>query len=101
MRWWESKERSREYMERLWSKWSRIRERDPELAWEIYHLPRDFLCFQSRGMKGVEEFHRVLATAVARPPGAWEYVTLEVERATMRWATRCLRLRRLAERAGG
>jgi hypothetical protein len=41
-------------------------------------------------MKEVEEFHRVLATAVARPPGAWEYVTLEVERATMRWATPAL-----------
>lgn len=48
-------------------------------------FPRDFTCFHfSKNMQTQERHHFAMATALARPKGALEYVMLEVDRILLR-----------------
>jgi len=79
-RWWEQYEATKQYVEGYMKKYELF----GRPIW-ILKLPKDFTCFHfSKDMQIQERHHFAMATALARPKGALEYVMLEIERIILR-----------------
>jgi len=83
--WWELHDGAKEYCEEQHKKWTSIKDKNPDLAWEILRLPRGFTCFHFDKTMTIEDRHHLgLILALARPRGALEYDMLEIEHHILR-----------------
>jgi len=84
--WWELQKAAKEHVEKMIRGFQNLPE---DVRLQVQRLPRDFTCFHfSRKILPEEMILLTMPLALARPEGALEYVTLEIDRLILRRAGR-------------